>query len=115
MATRKCGNIYFRKKIMAVRKFTNIFVLLLILMVVGCMTWGPRRDHYRLLRRTHHRLLLGVIGYRREHGTYRQLSYAQALKKTGCQSVEATIRQRRLLFAGDMAWPDNPPGASRSG
>ena len=25
---------------------------------------------------------------------YRQLSYAQALKKTGCQSVEATIRQR---------------------
>ena len=28
MATRKCGNIY-----MAVRKFTNIFVLLLILMV----------------------------------------------------------------------------------
>ena len=25
------------------------------------------------------------------------------LKKTGCQSVEATIRQRRLLFAGAMA------------
>ena len=35
MATRKCGNIYFRKYFMAVRKFTNIFVLLLILMV--CM------------------------------------------------------------------------------
>ena len=31
MATRKCGNIYFRKYFMAVRKFTNIFVLLLIL------------------------------------------------------------------------------------
>ena len=27
------------------------------------------------------RLLLRVIGYRRERGTYRQLSYAQALKK----------------------------------
>ena len=38
-----------------------------------------------------------------ERGTYRQLSYAQALKKTGCQSVEATIRQRRLRFAGAMA------------
>ena len=69
----------------------------------GCMTWAPRRDHYRLLRRTHHRLLLRVIGYRRERGTYRQLLYAQALKKTGCQSVEATIRQRRLLFAGALA------------
>ena len=67
------------------------------------MTWAPRRDHYRLLRRAHHRLLLRVIGYRRERGTYRQLSYAQALKRTGCQSVEATIRQRRLLFAGAMA------------
>ena len=33
MATRMCGNIYFRKYFMAVRKFTNIFVLLLILMV----------------------------------------------------------------------------------
>ena len=72
-------------------------------LLYGWMTWPPRRDHYRLLRRTHHRLLLRVIGYRRERGTYRQLSYAQALKKTGCQSVEATIRQRRLLFAGAMA------------
>ena len=33
MATRKCGNIYFRKYFMDVRKFTNIVVLLLILMV----------------------------------------------------------------------------------
>ena len=33
MATRKCGNIYFQNYFMAVRKFTNIFVLLLILMV----------------------------------------------------------------------------------
>ena len=33
MATRKCKNIYFRKYFMAVRKFTNIFVVLLILIV----------------------------------------------------------------------------------
>ena len=43
-------------------------------LLYGCMTWAPRREHYRLLRRTHHRLLLRVIGYRRERGTYRQLS-----------------------------------------
>ena len=68
-----------------------------------CMTWAPRREHYRLLRRTRHRLLQRIIGYRRERGTYQQLSYAQALKITGCQSVEATIRKLRLLFAGAMA------------
>ncbi|CAB1121287.1 unnamed protein product [Ectocarpus sp. CCAP 1310/34] len=72
-------------------------------LLYGCMTWSPHRDHYRLLQTTHHRLLLRVIGYRRKRGTYRQLSYAQALKRVGCQSVEATVRQRRLLFAGAVA------------
>ena len=40
MATRKCGNIYFRKYFMAVRKVHKYFVLLLILMV------GSRIIHY---------------------------------------------------------------------
>ena len=82
-------------------------------LLYGCMTWAPRRDHYRLLRRIHHRLLLRVIGYRRERGTYRQLSYAQALKKTGCQSVEAPFGNGD--FCSREPWPDNPPGASRNG
>ena len=67
------------------------------------MTWAPRNAHYQQLRTTHHKLLLRVIGYRHVHGTYRNMSYAKALKKTGSQSVEATIRQRRLLFAGALA------------
>ena len=32
------------------------------------------------------------LGYRRRRGTYRQLSYAQALKIVGCQCVEAMVR-----------------------
>ena len=72
-------------------------------LLYGCMTWVPRNAHYRQLRTTHHKLLLRVIGYHRVHGTYRKMSYAKALKKTGSQSVEATIRQRRLLFAGALA------------
>ena len=71
-------------------------------LLYGCMARAPRCDHYRLLRRTHHRPFLRVIGYRRERGTNQQLLYAQALKKTGYQNVEAIIRQRRLLFAGAM-------------
>ena len=47
--------------------------------------------------------VLRVIGHRRKRGTYRQLSYAQAEKRVGSQSVEATVRQRRLLFAGAVA------------
>ena len=73
------------------------------LCVYGCMTWAQRNAHYRKLRTTHHKLLLRVIGYHCVHDTYRRMPYAKALKKTGSQSVEATIRQRRLLFAGALA------------
>ena len=71
-------------------------------LLYGYMTWAPRNSHYRKLRTTHHKLHLRVTGYRRVHGTYRQMSYAKALKKTGSQSVEATNRHRRLLFAGAL-------------
>ena len=48
MATRKCGNIYFWKYFMAVRKFTNIFVLLLILMAGSCTLYIiPRLLHIK--------------------------------------------------------------------
>ena len=69
----------------------------------GCMTWAPRNAHYWKLRTTHNKHLLRVIGCYRIHGTYRQISYAKALKKPGSQSVEATIHQRLLLFAGASA------------
>ena len=72
-------------------------------LLYGCMTWAPRNAHYRKLRTTHHKLLLRVIGYRRVRGTHRKMSYAKALKKTGSQSVQATARQRRLLFARALA------------
>ena len=72
-------------------------------LLYGYMTWAPRNAYYRQLRTTHHKFLLRVIGHRRVHGTYRQMSYTKALKKTGSQSVEAIVRQRRLLFAGVLA------------
>ena len=72
-------------------------------LLYGCMTWAPRNAHYRQLRTRHQKLLLQVIVYRRVHGTYQKMSYAKVLKKTGRQNVEATIRQRRLLFVGALA------------
>ena len=47
MATRKCRNIYFPKYFMAVRKFTNIFTLLLILMVGSRVYIIPRLLHIK--------------------------------------------------------------------
>ena len=48
MATRKCGNIYFQKYFMAVRKFTNIFILLLILMVSYVIHYSSFASHKKM-------------------------------------------------------------------
>ena len=48
MATRKCGKIYFRKYFMAVRKFTNIFLLLLIVMVVHVIHYSSFASHKKM-------------------------------------------------------------------
>ena len=82
-------------------------------LLYGCMTWGPRRDHYRLLRGTHHRLLLRVIGYRHERGTYRQLSTLRPSRRLGAKAWKLPFDNGD--FCSREPWPDNPPGASRSG
>ena len=56
-------------------------------MLYGCVTRSPTVAHLAILRKTHHRLLLRCIGRKRKHGDgYRQLSYADALAKTGCDN-----------------------------
>ncbi|CAN0240606.1 unnamed protein product, partial [Pylaiella littoralis] len=48
--------------------------------------------------------LLRCIGWKKRERTDRPLSYAKALITAGCnESVEATVRKRRLCFAGFVA------------
>ena len=59
-----------------------------------------QREHFARLLSAHHQLLLLVIGFQRRQRTdYTTISYAAALKKTRCASIETTIRKRRLVFA----------------
>ena len=69
-------------------------------MLYGCVTWTLGQQHYAKLRTAHHLLLLRVIGFQRRQCTDHLMSYAKALKKTQSESIETTIRKRRLLFAG---------------
>ena len=65
------------------------------------MTWTLGAEHFAKLRTVHHRFLLRVISFqRRQHADYTILSYAKALQKTRRESIETTIRKRRLIFAG---------------
>ena len=58
------------------------------------------REGYDFLRTQHRRLLLRCIGFRKKNRTDHTLSYLSALEKTGCESIETTIRSLRLLLVG---------------
>ena len=72
-------------------------------MLYGCVTWSPRACHYDTLRRAHHRFLTRCIGWRKHNRTDHPISYLDTLVKTGSESIEATLRRRRILFAGFVA------------
>ena len=72
-------------------------------MLYGCVTWSPRACHYDTLRRAHHRILTRCIGWRKRNRADHPISYLETLVKTGSESIEATLRGRRILFAGFVA------------
>ena len=70
-------------------------------LLYGCVTWNLKPAHYAELRAAHHYFLLRCIGWRKRKRTDRNMSYAEALLRAGCaESIEATVRKRRLCFAG---------------
>ena len=68
-------------------------------LLYGCVTWTLGKEHFAELRTAHHRFFLRIIGFQRRQRTDHLMSYAKALKKAQCESVETTIRKRRLLLA----------------
>ena len=72
-----------------------------------CVTWTIGKEHIAELRTVHHRFFLQTIGFQRRQRTDHLMSYAKILKKAQCESVETTIRKRRLLFAGAVQRTNN--------
>ena len=67
-----------------------------------CSTWTLRQEHYAKLRTVRHRVLLRIIGAQRKKPDDWMSTYNRALKITGCESIETTMRTRRLLWAGTL-------------
>ena len=68
-------------------------------LLYGCSTWTLRQEHYAKLPTVHHRVLLRIIGTQRKRPDHRMTSYNRALEITRCESIETTLRTRRLLWA----------------
>ena len=71
-------------------------------LLYGCSTWTLRQEHYAKLRTVHHRVLLHIIGAQRKRPDNRMTSYNRALEITRCESIETSLRTRRLLWAGKL-------------
>ena len=67
-----------------------------------CVTSTLGKEHFAELRTALHRFLLRVFDFQRRQRTDHLMFYAKALKKAQCESVETTIRKKRLLFEGDV-------------
>ena len=71
-------------------------------LLYGCVTWTLGKEHFAELRTAHHRFLLRIIGigFQRRQRTDHVMSYAKALKKAQCESVQTTIRKRVSSLRG---------------
>ena len=71
-------------------------------LLYGCATWTLVKGHYTKLRTAHHRMLLRILGAWRKSPNKRILSHKDALQRTECESIETTVRMRRLLWSGAL-------------
>ena len=71
-------------------------------LLYGCATWTPLKGPYTKLRTTHRRMLLQILGGWCKSPNKRILSYKDALQRTKCESIETTMRTRRLLWSGTL-------------
>ena len=78
-------------------------VICFVLTALLYSTWSPRARHYDTLRRAHHKFLTRCIGWRKHNRANHPISYLDTLVKTGNESIEATLRRRRILFPGFVA------------
>ena len=71
-------------------------------LLCGCSTWTLRHEYYAKLRTVHHRVLLCIIGAQRKRPDHRMTSYNRALEIIRCETIETTLRTRRLSWAGTL-------------
>eukprot|EP00752_Nemacystus_decipiens_P014381 g12791.t1 len=70
-------------------------------LLYGCTSWSLTADHFTKLNGAHRLLLTRCIGWSKRNRTDRPQSYAETLLRTVCEeAIDATVRKRRLCFAG---------------
>ena len=72
-------------------------------LLYGCVTWSPSKADHGRLRKAHNQMCLRCLVWQRRKRKDYILSYDNALLRTDSESVETTVRRRRILFTGFVA------------
>ena len=89
--------VYDQPKVVLSPKIRMVKAEVIEALLYGCSRWTLRQVHYAKLRTVHHRVLLRINGTQRKRLEHRMTSYNRALQITRCESIETTLRTRRLL------------------
>jgi hypothetical protein len=71
-------------------------------LMYGCAAWTTTADDIAKLNSTHYKLLIQTLGLWKKKETDRPRSYSSILKEYDCVSMEATLKWRRLKWAGSV-------------
>ncbi|CAB1116823.1 unnamed protein product [Ectocarpus sp. CCAP 1310/34] len=98
---RNSASMYDRRRVDRQIKIRLLKAEVVETLPCGCASWSLTAEHYTKLNGTHRQFLTRCIGWSKRKRSDRPLSYAQALIQAGCEeTIEATVRKRRLCFAG---------------
>ena len=97
MRIRRYSELYGQPKVALSLKTRMVKAEAIEALLYECSTWTLRQEHYAKIRTVHHRVLLRIIGAQRKRPDHRMTSYNRSLEITRCESIETTLRARRLL------------------
>ena len=95
--------LYDRPSAPLEHKMWMLRVEVLETMMYGCVTWSRCACHHDTLRQVHHRFLTRRISWGKHNRPDHPISYLDTLIETRSESIEATLRRRRILSAGFVA------------
>ena len=96
--------LYDQPKVALSLKIRRVKAEAMNALLYGCSsTWTLRQEHCCFkLRTVHHRVLLRIFGAQRKRPDHLRTSYSRALEIAGSESIETTLRTRRLSWAGAL-------------
>jgi hypothetical protein len=94
--------LYQNKGIKPAVKLMMLKTEIIETLMYGCAAWTTNAEDIKALNSAHYKMLVQTLGLWRKKETDLPRSYSSILREYGCVSMEATLKERRLKWAGSV-------------